>query len=100
MVLKFLACLVLAKILACLVLAKSHHEYFACFFEKTYFCNSKSRIRFLFRLFCALIDQFILVYIHSRLSEQFSEITGGLRNNGTEQLLKAHVAIRKPEQAL
>ena len=43
--------------------------------------NSKScfesRIKFLFRLSFALFDQFFLVYIHSRLSEQFPESQAG-----------------------
>jgi hypothetical protein len=38
---------------------------------------------------------FILVYIHNRLSEQFSESQAV-----SEQLLQAQAAIRKPEQAL
>jgi hypothetical protein len=49
--------------------------------------NSKSRINFLFRLSFALIGEFFLEYIHSRLSEQFSESQAGF---GTAQ-----VAIRK-----
>jgi hypothetical protein len=48
---------------------------------------SESRIKFLFRLSFALIGQFFLLYIHRRLSEQFSES-------------QAPAAIRKPEQAL
>ncbi len=55
----------------------------------------KARIKFLFRLSCALIGRFILVYIHSRLSEQFPEPQAV-----SEQLLQAQAAIRKPEQAL
>jgi hypothetical protein len=45
------------------------------------FNNSKScsasRIKFLFRLSFALTGQFFLLYIHSRLSEQFSESQPG-----------------------
>jgi hypothetical protein len=43
--------------------------------------NSKScsecRIKFIFRLSLALLGQFFLVYMHSRLSEQFSESQAG-----------------------
>jgi hypothetical protein len=56
--------------------------------------NSKSRINFLFRLSFALIGRFFHVYIHSRLSEQFSG------SQVAEQLLETQAAIRKPEQAL
>jgi hypothetical protein len=38
---------------------------------------SESRIKFLFRLSFALIGQFFPVYIHSRLSEQFSGSQSG-----------------------
>jgi hypothetical protein len=55
---------------------------------------SESRIKFLFRLSFAFIGQFFLVYIHSRLSEQFSD------SGGWEQLLKTQAAIRKAERAL
>ncbi len=57
-------------------------------------CCSESRIRFLFRLSFAFIGRFILVYIHSRLLEQFSE------SQAVSQLLKPQAAIRKPQQAL
>jgi hypothetical protein len=47
--------------------------------------NSKScpesRIKFLFMLSFALIGQFSLVYIHSRLSEQFSKSQAGFGTN-------------------
>jgi hypothetical protein len=45
--------------------------------------------------FFALIGRFFPVYIHSRLSEQFSGSQGV-----TEQLLETQAAIRKPEKAL
>ncbi len=51
--------------------------------------------KFLFMLIFALIGQFSLVYIHSRLSEQFSKSQAGFGTN-----LKTQAAIRKPEQAL
>ncbi len=38
---------------------------------------SKSQINFLFRLSFALIGRFFPVYIHSRLSEQFSRLQTG-----------------------
>ncbi len=57
---------------------------------------SESRIKFLFRLSFALIGQFFVVYIHRRLSEQFSELqagigttskgTGGYQKAGTSSL--------------
>jgi hypothetical protein len=57
---------------------------------------SESRIKFLFMLSFALIGQFSLVYIHFRLSEQFSESqagfgttfkgTGGYQKAGTSSL--------------
>jgi hypothetical protein len=57
---------------------------------------SESRIKFLFRLSFALNGQFFLLYIHSRLSEQFSESqagfgktfkgTGGYQKAGTSSL--------------
>jgi hypothetical protein len=56
---------------------------------------SESSIQFLFRLSFDLIGQFFLVYIHSWLSEQFSESQAV-----SQQLLKAQAAIRKPEKAL
>jgi hypothetical protein len=53
-------------------------------------------VKFLFRLSFALIGRFILVYIHSKLSEQFSESqagfgttfkgTGGYQKAGTSSL--------------
>jgi len=50
----------------------------------TYYSNTKncseSRIKFLFRLSFALIGRFFSVYIHSRLSEQFSESEAGFGN--------------------
>jgi hypothetical protein len=57
---------------------------------------SVSRIKFLFRLSFALIGRFFPVYIHSRLSEQFSgsqagygttfRDTGGYQKAGTSSL--------------
>ncbi len=54
-------------------------------------------MKILFRLSFALIGQFFLVYIHSRLSEQFSESQVGF---WIWTVLEAQAAIRKPEQAL
>jgi hypothetical protein len=51
---------------------------------------SLKHLLILFRLSFTLIGKFLLVNIHSRVSEQFSE----------SQLVKAQAAIRKPEQAL
>jgi hypothetical protein len=66
------------KFLACLVLEKNQYELFACFCENTYAKScSESHIKFMFRLSFALIGQFFLVYIQSRLSEQFSESQAG-----------------------
>jgi hypothetical protein len=77
MVFKFLACLVhQINIKFLLPSLKTLTNTKSC---------SESRIKFMFRLSIALIGRFILVYIHSWLSEQ---------------LLKAQAAIRKPEQAL
>jgi hypothetical protein len=57
---------------------------------------SESRIKILFRLSFALTGQFFQVYIHSRISEQFSESqaafrttfkgTGGYQKAGTSSL--------------
>ena len=59
---------------------------------------SESRIKFLFRLSFPLIGNFFLAYIHSRLSEKFSELqagfettfkgTGGYQKAGTSSLKK------------
>jgi hypothetical protein len=76
------------KFLACIVLEKNQYEVFACFFENS---NSKSCSESRFHL------PFFLVYIDSRLSEQFSESLAGF--GSSEQLLKAQAAIRMPEQA-
>jgi hypothetical protein len=72
------------KFFACLILEKNQYKVFACFFEN----------KLLFRLSFDLIGQFFLVYIYSRLSEQFQN-----HWRVSEQFLKAQAAIRKPEQA-
>jgi hypothetical protein len=89
MVFQFLACLVLKKIKMEFLLAslKTPTNSKSC---------SESRIKFLFRLSFARTGQFFLVYIHSRLSEQFSESqadfgttlkgTGGYQKAGTSSL--------------
>jgi hypothetical protein len=61
---------------------------------------SKSRIKFMFRLSFPLIGQYFLVYIHSRLLEQFSESqagfgttlkgTGGYQKAGTSSLKRVY----------
>jgi hypothetical protein len=98
MVFKFLACLVLEKIKMKFLLAslKTLTNSKSC---------SESRIKFLFRLSFALIGRFILVYIHSRLSEQFSKSqvgfgttfkgTGGYRDQkaGTSSLKRVTEGI-------
>ncbi len=50
----------------------------------------ESRIKFLFRLFFTLTGHFFLVYIHSRLSEQFQD-----QRLITEQLLGTQAAMEQ-----
>jgi hypothetical protein len=69
------------KCVACLVLEKTLTNSKSC---------SERRIKFLFRLSFALIGQFILVYIHSWLSETFSESQAPCRKLSEEGCWKEY----------
>jgi hypothetical protein len=60
------------KFLDCLVLEKNQLKFVLASFKtlSDSESSSESHIKFLFRLSFALIGQFLLVYIHSQLSEQ------------------------------
>jgi hypothetical protein len=80
------------KFSACLILEKNQHEVFACFFETL---TNFTKATYNFCSF-ALIGELLLVYIHDRLLEQFSESlagfatflkgTGGYKKAGTSSL--------------
>jgi hypothetical protein len=86
------------KFLACLVQEKNEYEVLLVSLKTLTDSEncSESRIKFLFRLSFALIGQFFPVYIHSRLSEQFSgsqagygttfRDTGGYQKSGISSL--------------
>jgi hypothetical protein len=87
MVFKFLTCLVQEKINMMFLLASL--KTLTNFKQ----CSSESRTKFVFWLSFVLISRFFPVFIHSRLSEQFSgpqagfrttfRNTGGNQNAGT-----------------